>query len=70
MSRIKEGDLCKLRKDKYLILKVKRILPKGSHDRKCELVECWAEPDRGQDNMSFALMKTFRMVDLVAIERK
>ena len=38
----KEGDRCKLKGNNYMSLKVSKVLPRGSHGRKCVLVECLA----------------------------
>jgi len=45
----------------YGYFEVKTILPKGSHGRKCQLVEVIHCTDR---DFNFGLVKTFRMVDL------
>jgi len=42
VAKLKEGDRCKLWNDDYLDLKINKILPKGSHGRRCILVECLA----------------------------
>lgn len=68
MSKLKVGDRCKLRNDDYLKLKVNKILPKGSHGRRCILVECLASGGASPPNFNYAPIKTFRMVDLVADE--
>ena len=69
MSKLKEGDKCDLKDNNYMKLMIKKILPKGSHGRKCVLAECLAStgtyPD---DNTKFALIKTFRLVDLRAVK--
>jgi len=67
MAKLKEGDRCKLRGNDYMDLKIHRILPKGSHGRKCVLVECLVSGGSSPPNFDFALIKTFRMVDLVGL---
>lgn len=65
MSKFKEGDRCKLKGDSYMSLKVHKVLPKGSHGRRCILVECLCSGGSYPPNFEFALIKVFRMVDLV-----
>lgn len=60
--QLKAGTECRLRGNSYMRCRVKRILPVGSHGRRCVLVECECTPHR---DWSFVLIKTFRMVDLI-----
>ena len=56
------GREVRLRGNDYMRCRVKNILPVGSHGRRCVLVECECSND---GDWRFALVKTFRMVDLV-----
>ena len=68
-NKLKEGDKCNLKGNDYMKLRIKKILPKGSHGRKCVLVECLASSGTYPDeNTKFALIKTFRMIDLIAVK--
>jgi hypothetical protein len=60
---LKVGDNCKLRGNDYMWCRIKRILPKGSHGKKCVLAECECSTDRGG---KFGLIKTLRLSDLRA----
>ena len=64
MNKLKEGDLCKLKGNDYMDLKVHKILPKGSHGRNCILVECKASGGSYPPNFEFASIRVYRMVDL------
>lgn len=64
MSKLEVGDLCKLKGNDYMFLKVHKILPKGSYGRKCVLVECLCSGGSTPPNFNFALIKVFRMADL------
>ena len=61
MIKIAEGDVVTVKDKTYGYYKVKRILPKGSHGRKCVLVEVIHSMDT---DFSFGLIRTFRMADL------
>lgn len=65
MARLQIGDRCKLKGNDYMELKINKILPRGSHGRKCILVECLASGGSHPPSFDFALKKTFRMVDLI-----
>ena len=70
MSKLKEGDRCKLKGNDYMDLKIHKILPKGSHGRKCVLVECLASGGVSPPSFITHHIKTFRMVDLVGEDHK
>lgn len=70
MAKLKEGDLCRFKGDNYLHLKVYKILPKGYQGRRCVLVQCLASGGCYPPNFDFAIIKTFRMVDLVKADFK
>jgi hypothetical protein len=67
VTKLKEGDRCKLKGNDYIDLKVHKVLPKGAHGRKCVLVECLASGGSTPPNFDFAPIKTFRMIDLVGL---
>lgn len=58
---ISAGDIVTVKGCTYGYFKVHEILPKGSHGRKCVLVRVLHSTDM---NFDFALIKTFRMIDL------
>ena len=61
--KLKEGDVCKLKDNTYMWCKIDKILPNGSHGRRCVLAECWTS---SSNNFDFALRKTFKLSDLRA----
>ena len=69
VAKLKEGDRCKLWNDDYLDLKINKILPKGSHGRRCILVECLASGGCTPPDFEYAQTKIFRMVDLISLEQ-
>ena len=68
MAKLKEGDRCKLKGNDYMDLKIHKILPKGTHDRKCIMVQCLASGGAHPPMFDLAPIKTFRMIDLKAIK--
>ena len=64
-TKLVRGDRCKLKGNDYMHLKIHEILPKGSHGRLCILVKCLAVGGGTPIDFNFALIKTFRYVDLV-----
>lgn len=61
MTKITEGDIVTVKDFTYGYYKVHKILPKGSHGRKCVLVEVIHSTNM---DFSFGLIRTYRMVDL------
>ena len=59
--KIDVGDIVTVKGRDYGYYKVHKILPKGSHGRKCVLVEVLHSQNM---DFSFALIHTFRMIDL------
>lgn len=55
------GDMVTVKGCDYGYFKVHKILPKGSHGRKCVLVEVLHSSNM---NFDFAFIKTFRKIDL------
>lgn len=66
MAKLKEGDECQVKGNSYMWCRIKRILPNGSHGRKCVLAECECVANYSRGDYTFGLIKTFRLVDLKA----
>lgn len=60
--QLQPGTEVRVNGNDYMRVRVRRILPHGSHGKKCVLVECECTSEGG--DWSFGLVKTFRMVDL------
>lgn len=61
MAKIIAGDIVTVKDHTYGHYKVRKILPKGSHGRRCILVEVIHSTDL---NFDFGLIRTYRMIDL------
>lgn len=68
--KIQINDICTLKTNDYVTLKVVNILPKGSHGRRCVLVECLASGGSTPPNFRGAGIWTVRMIDLVKIKTR
>lgn len=64
-SKLSVGDICKLKGNDYITLKINKILPKGSHGRGCILAECLVSAGSYPVNFDgMCLIQTYRLIDL------
>ena len=58
------GEICKLKNNDYMTLKIKKIILAKENPKNCILIECLCSGGSYPLNFDFALIKTFRASDL------
>lgn len=61
------GEICKLKGNNYMTLKINKIILAKDTPKNCILVECLCSGGSFPVNFNFALIKTFKASDLVRL---
>lgn len=64
MNKPVVGEICKLKGNDYMTLKINKIIPAKDTPKNCILVECLCSGGSYPVSFDFALVKTFKAVDL------